>query len=188
MLDVTATTLAMGGAPLPEYLDGKDLFAKTHEPSKYVIGARDRCDYTIDRIRTVVSDDYRYIRNYFADRPLLQPGYRDNKPIVKDFRKLYEEGKLTPYQEEHWFGIRPLEELYDLKKDPHQINNLASNPEYSAMLQEHRVVLKNWVKNTDDQGQYPEDAEQLRATYNMWKDRPRFRDAKVNPEYDQFKN
>jgi len=187
LLDVSATTLAMGGVELPNYLDGQDLFGKKYKAPKYVIGARDRCDYTIDRIRTVVSEEYRYIRNYFPERPMMQAGYRDNKPIVKDLKKLHEEGKLTPYQEEHWFGIRPEEELYDLKADPHQMNNLANDPKFANILKEHRTVLNNWVKETDDQGQYPEASVQLKATYDMWKDRPRFRDAKVNPEYDQFK-
>jgi arylsulfatase A-like enzyme len=187
LLDISATTLAMGHAKLPDYLDGQDLFAETLKKQDYVLGARDRCDYTIDRIRTVVSKDFRYIKNYFPDRPMMQAGYRDNKPIVKDMRRLHEEGKLTPYQEAHWFGVRPVEELYDLKADPHQINNLAENPEFANVLVEHRTVLENWIKETDDKGQYPEDAAQLEATFNLWKDRPRFKNAKVNPEYDQFK-
>ena len=31
------------------------------------------------------------------------------------------------------FGKRPAEELYDLKKDPGQINNLAGQPEYAKV-------------------------------------------------------
>lgn len=187
LLDVSATTLALAGVELPDYLDGQNLFGTNYSEQDYVIGARDRCDYTIDRIRTVVSKDYRYIRNYFPDRPMLQAGYRDNQDIVKDFRRLHEEGKLTEYQETHWFGLRPLEELYDLKVDPHQIYNLANNSKYLKVLKKHRQVLEAWIKNTDDKGQYPEDKAQLKATYDMWKDRPRFKNAKVNPEYDQFK-
>ena len=106
---------------------------------------------------------------------------------VKDLKKLHKEGKLTPYQDEHWFGVRPEEELYDLKKDPHQMNNLALNSEYSEVLLKHRNVLENWIKKTVDKGQQPEDAKQLEATYNLWKDRPRFKKAKINPEYNQFK-
>ena len=187
LLDISATTLAMGNAKMPDYLDGQDLFAETFNENEYVIGARDRCDYTIDRIRTVVSEEYRYIKNYYPDRPMMQAGYRDNKPIVKKLKQAYEEGELTPYQAEHWFGVRPTEELYDLKADPHQINNLAENPEFAKVLVEHRTVLENWIKETDDKGQYPENAAQLEATFNLWKDRPRFKNAKVNPEYDQFR-
>ena len=118
---------------------------------------------------------------------MMQAGYRDNKKIVKDFKRLHEEGKLTQYQEAHWFGVRPVEELYDLQKDPDQMNNLALNIDYKKELKEHSAVLENWIKETGDKGQKPEAAIQLKATYDMWKDRPRFRDAKVNPEYDQFK-
>jgi len=67
LLDVSATTLAMGGAKMPTYLDGQNLFAKAYNEVEYVVGARDRCDYTIDRIRTVVSEDFRYIKNYFPN-------------------------------------------------------------------------------------------------------------------------
>ncbi|WP_346882063.1 sulfatase [uncultured Algibacter sp.] len=188
LLDISATTLAMGGVELPPHIDGQDLFGKSYAAQKFVIGARDRCDYTIDRIRTVVSKDFRYIKNYFPDRPMLQAGYRDNKPIVKDFKKLHKEGKLTAYQELHWFGIRPEEELYDLKADPHQINNLALNKSHLKILETHRKALQDWIKKTDDQGQYPEASIQLKATYDMWKNRSRFKNAKVNPEYNQFKN
>ena len=43
------------------------------------------------------------------------------------------------------------------------------------------------IKKTDDKGQYPESTVQLKATYGLWKDKPIFSKAKVNPEYDQFK-
>lgn len=187
LLDISATTLGLAGVALPDYLDGQNLFAADFAPQTYVIGARDRCDYTIDRIRTVRSDQYRYIRNYHLDRPMMQPGYRDNKPMVKDMKTLYEAGKLTAYQAAHWFGERPKEELYDLTADPHQMNNLAKDDAYATILEEHRNVLEDWMANTDDQGQYPESATQLKATYNLWKDRPIFKNAKVNPEYAQFK-
>lgn len=186
-LDLSATTLAFGGAEMPDYLHGRDLFAADHKPRTHVISARDRCDYTIDRIRTVRTDKLRYIKNDFPDRHLLQAQYRDNRPPVLELKKLRKEGKLTPYQEEHWFGKRPVEELYDLAKDPHQINNLAKNPAFQDELKRHRKLLEDWIKESGDKGQQPEDPRQLKATFDLWKDKPIFRDAKVNPEYDQFK-
>nr|WP_320119172.1 sulfatase [uncultured Marinifilum sp.] len=187
LLDVTATTLSMAGAKVPDYYEGQDLFADNYQPAEYVFGSRDRCDYSIDRIRTVRSDKYRYIRNFYPERPMMQAGYRDHTKMVKDMHKLHKEGKLTPYQEQHWFGVRPNEELYDIEADPFEMNNLALNPDFKSVLEKHRSVLNKWMKETDDKGQYPEPAVQLKATYDLWKDRPRFRDAKVNPEYDQFK-
>lgn len=186
-LDISATTLAMGGAKMPDYLDGHDLFAPDFAPRKHVISARDRCDYTIDRIRTVRSDKLRYIRNYFPERSMLQAQYRDHAPTVKDLKRLHQEGKLNKYQDEFWFGVRPKEELYDLAKDPYQIHNLAKDPAFADELAKHRKILENWVKESGDKGQFPENPIQLKATYELWKNKPIFRDAKVNPEYDQFR-
>lgn len=186
-LDISATTLAFGGVKLPRYLDGQNLFAKNYKKVDHVISARDRCDYTIDRIRTVRTENLRYIKNYHTDRALLQAQYRDKAPTVRDLKRLHESGELTAYQDEHWFGIRPEEELYDIEKDPYQINNLASNPEYTAELERHRNLLQSWMKKTDDQGQYPEPSVQLKSTYDLWKDLPIFKNADTNPEYDPFR-
>lgn len=186
-LDISATTLAMGGAKLPDYLDGKDLFAKDHQPRSWVVSARDRCDYTIDRIRTVRTERFRYIKNYHLNRPMLQAQYRDLRPPVLTLKELRDAKKLTPYQNDHWFGIRPAEELYDLESDPHQINNLASDPSHTDNLERHRVILKQWIALSGDKGQFPEGSKQLKATYDLWKSKPIFKNAKVNPEYDQFR-
>ena len=186
-LDISATTLALAGVALPEHLDGQDLFGRDHKPREYVISARDRCDYTIDRIRTVRTDKMRYIRNYYPNRPMLQPQYRDHGAEARDLRRRRQMGEFTEYQQQHWFGIRPEEELYDLAADPHQVNNLAGRPDFASELARHRKILNNWIAATDDQGQYPESNIQLKATYDLWKDRPIFRDADTNPEYDQFR-
>ncbi|MEQ8210548.1 MAG: sulfatase [Lacipirellulaceae bacterium] len=187
-LDISATTLALAGLTLPDYFDGQDLFGEKFRSHDHIISARDRCDYTIDRIRTVRTEKLRYIRNYFLDRPMLQAQYRDNRPEVTELKRLHKAGKLNEYQQQHWFGTRPKEELYDLAADPHQVHNLAENPEYAGELQRHREILESWISETDDQGQYPESAEQLRATYDLWKDRTIFKAADTNPEYDQFRS
>ena len=42
-------------------------------PRRYVFGARDRTDEAVNRIRTVRSDRYRYIRNFMPEKPFLAP-------------------------------------------------------------------------------------------------------------------
>lgn len=179
-IDISATTLALAGLELPDYLEGQNLFGKGYQAREFVISARDRCDYTIDRIRTVRTDQYRYIRNYFPHRTLLQPGYRDGHQSVKDLKRLHQEGKLTPCQDEIFFGIRPEEELYDIGKDFHQTNNLALDRSFNAELVKHRVILEKWIKETDDKGQYPESDEEMRSQVRFW------RGSTVNPEFDKY--
>jgi arylsulfatase A-like enzyme len=185
-LDISATTLALGKARRPDYLGGGNLLSPSFEGHRFVFSARDRCDYTIDTIRAVRSDQFRYIRNYFPDRMMMQAQYRDNQPIVTEFKRMRAEGKLTPYQETHWFGKRPLEELYEIQRDPHQINNLAENSDYEEVLKEHRLALGDWILKKGDKGMGLEDRAQLKATYDHWKARPIFKDANINPEYDPF--
>jgi len=187
-LDISVTTLALGGADMPAYLEGRDLFANDFEPRRHVISARDRCDYTIDRIRTVRTDRFRYIRNFYPGRALLQPQYRDRWPITQDLHRLHAEGGLTEYQDAHWFGPRPVEELYDIAADPFQINNLAADPAFVKELLRHRKILEDWISETDDKGQYLENPAQLEYTYRRFTTgKKAFDGSTFSAEYDPFK-
>jgi arylsulfatase A-like enzyme len=180
-IDIAATSLALAGIKIPEYMEGHDLFAKDFRPREHVISARDRCDYTIDRIRTIRTKRFRYIRNFMSDRPYMQPSYRDAWEITQTMRKLHAEGQLDPVQDRFWSDERPAEEFYDLQNDPHEIENLASRSEYDDELVRHRKILEDWIHETDDKGQYPEDSAGLRYMFDWWGDKC------VNPEYDQFR-
>ena len=48
------------------------------------------------------------------------------------------------------FGKRPAEELYDLSKDPCQLNNLANYPEYRECLATMRSTLQKRQKELND--------------------------------------
>ena len=180
-LDISATTLALAGIELPAYLHGEDLFGENYKERDHVVSARDRCDYTIDRTRTVRTEKYRYLRNFMTDRILLQPQYRDGQAQTKRLRELHAKGELGKIPERAFFAKRPAEELYDLEKDPHQINNLAGDPGCDDELKRHRDLLTAWIKATDDQGEQPESEKNLRAIYKRWGKKC------VNPEFDVFK-
>jgi len=48
------------------------------------------------------------------------------------------------------FARRPLEELYDLAKDPAQLTNVAGDPAYAARQTELRERLERWQRDTAD--------------------------------------
>ena len=178
-IDITATTLALAGVDQGEWMEGRDFFAGDYQPREFVISARDRCDYTIERVRAVTTKRYKYLRNFLTDRPFMQPQYRDGRPYIEVPRQLYQEGKLNDAQAFMWSETRVPEEFYDLENDPHEVVNLADSPEHAEALQKHRDILEQWITETDDQGQYPEDVQSLRGVLRRWK-----KEA-VNPEYDQ---
>ena len=88
MLDLSATTLAWAGIEIPNWYEGQDLFAADFEPREWVASAKDRLDHTIDRVRTIRTDQFRYTRNYKLDRVLLQPQYRDNQNYLQNLLQL----------------------------------------------------------------------------------------------------
>ena len=45
MLDLTATSLAWAGIDIPEWMEGRDLFADDFTPRTFVCGAKDRLDH-----------------------------------------------------------------------------------------------------------------------------------------------
>ena len=118
----------------------------------------------------------------------MQPQYRDNLEAAKELRKLHEDGKLADDHERFWFGRRSAEELYDLHSDPDQIHNLANDPKHQDTLEKYRSILDQWIVKTNDQGQTPEDSRQLKATYDLWKNKEIVAGKRLNPEFDQFKS
>ena len=68
---------------IPDYLESRPLFGKDAKPREYVVSARDRCDETVERIRSVRKGNFKYIRNSHHLRPHLQPNaYKDKKPLI----------------------------------------------------------------------------------------------------------
>ncbi len=51
---------------------GKNLLAPDYKRD-FVISARDRCDFTIERVRAVTTKRFKYLRNFMTDRAFMQP-------------------------------------------------------------------------------------------------------------------
>lgn len=153
-IDMAAVSLAAAGIPIPPTMQSQDVLAKDYSPRDAVFAARDRCDETVERMRSVRTDRYLYIRNYHPERPHLQPNaYKDGKSIIQTLRVLHEEGGLDPLTERLLFSpTRPKEELYDWRADPWQVNNLAGNPDYLPVMEELRGRLDRWMEETGDMG------------------------------------
>lgn len=156
-IDLVATSLARAGIEIPEIMQARDILGGDYQPRKYGFAARDRCDETVDRIRAVRGQQYKYIRNFYPQRPYLQPNrYKDNKPIIQALRRLHSQGKLNQHQARIMAETRPAEELYDLHQDPFELNNLATDPRYQKTLEEMHRALEAWIVETGDQGEVPE--------------------------------
>jgi arylsulfatase A-like enzyme len=153
-IDLAAITLAAAGVPLPAKMQAKNILADDYQPRQTVFAARDRCDETVERLRSVRDERFLYIRNFYPQRPHLQPNaYKDGKAIVKSLRALHAEGKLDALSEKLLFRpTRPAEELYEWQTDRWQIRNLAGDPAHEKTLLALRARLDMWMKETNDHG------------------------------------
>jgi arylsulfatase A-like enzyme len=153
-IDMAAMSLAAAGIPIPKSMQGRDILAKDYQPRDAIFAARDRCDETVEYLRSVRTDRFLYIRNFLPQRPHLQPNaYKDGKAIVQTLRSLHAEGKLPSVSEDLLFSpTRQTEELYDYHADPFQVTNLAANPDFKAELEARRTQLDRWIIQSGDKG------------------------------------
>ena len=150
-IDLSATSLVFAGIPVPGSMNSRDFFSPNYKPRDAVFAARDRADETVDWIRSVRTEKYKYIRNGFPSRPYLQPNlYKDSKAILQAMRRLYADGKLDPHQSLIMAESRPVEELYELGADPDEFHNLAIDPAYGEVLSELRSKLIHWCQQMGD--------------------------------------
>ncbi|MCY2996188.1 MAG: sulfatase-like hydrolase/transferase [Planctomycetota bacterium] len=155
-IDMAATSLALANIPVPAQMQARNVLATDYKPRDAVFAARDRADETVDRIRSVRTGQWKYIRNFLSLRPYLQPNaYKDHKPCLIALREAEAAGQLDATQRLILAPTRPPEELYDVQADPWEIHNLAADPAQATTLKDLRARLDLWMEQTGDQGRTP---------------------------------
>lgn len=163
-LDFGPTALNLAGLPAPEIMQGRAfLGGNLTAPRDFIYGARDRMDERYDIIRSVRDQRYRYIRNYEPLKPYYQYMNTPEKgSTMKELRKEHAAGRLPAAAEWFMADQKPVEEFYDLEKDPHEIHNLANDPACAAEMDRLRQAHRRWVTETRDIGLIPEPEIELR--------------------------
>ena len=153
-IDIAALSLALAGIQIPQKMEGQNILSSQYKPKEFVFAARDRCGEAADQIRSVRSEKFLYIKNFFPERPHLMPSnYKDTKLIIKRLRQLHDEGKLNTLSKQLLFSpTRPEEELYLYQGDKWQTKNLAGLSKYKEILQNLREQLDHWTSETKDPG------------------------------------
>ena len=154
LIDLGPISLTAAGLPVPAVMQGRNVFATGYQPRAETFAARDRCDETVERMRSVRDGKFLYIRNFYPLRPALQPNaYKDGKSIVQTLRALHAAKTLDPLAEKLLFSpTRPAEELYAWTSDRWQVNNVAGDPAHRAALEKLRGRLDRWMVETKDKG------------------------------------
>ena len=172
-IDFGPTALKLAGLKIPKHMQGQSFI---HGQARdYVYGARDRMDERYDIIRSVRGSRFRYIRNY---EPLKTYYQYMNTPekgaTMKEIRRVAAKGEMPPAAALFLAPQKPVEELYDLEADPHEIRNLAGEKKYAKNLKKLREAHMQWVRETGDLGLLPEAEIEIRekaagARFNILK-------------------
>ncbi len=157
-VDFGPTVLNCAGLPIPEYVQGRAFLGRDlTAPRDYVYGARDRMDERYDIIRTVRDRRFRYIRNFEPLKPYYQYMNTPEKgATMREIRRMEKSGSMPPGPALFSAASKPVEELYDLENDPHEINNLADDAKHADKLAELRSALSAWQNEIGDIGLMPE--------------------------------
>lgn len=156
--DVTPTVLEMAGLSPPEGLDGRSFLPvlrgerETHK--EHVFGIQTTRGIFNGTgaypIRSVRTRNYKYIRNLLPDST-----FRNTVTERRDFWESWvAAAKDDPDAAEkvRRYQHRPAEELYDLKADPYESQNLASDPRFKAVKLYLEAELDAWMARQGDEG------------------------------------
>jgi len=156
-MDFGPTALSLAGITTPPQMDGTPfLGAYTQAPAEIVPGYGDRFDELYAFNRTIVGPRFRYARNYQPHHTRsLFAFYRYKQLAFRQWKSMYENGELDDTRS-RFFRPMPPEELYDLRNDPYELDNLAGRPEYDSILQAMRSDLHEYLCGHHDLGFVPE--------------------------------
>jgi N-sulfoglucosamine sulfohydrolase len=178
LVDLAPTFLELAGIEIPEVMTGHSLVPLLKQKKEGIPGKGDRSFVITGKerhvpgqegtmsgypCRAIRTHDYLYIRNFKPDLwPAGTPNYLeaeipycwlgdcDNGPTKTD---MTENRDLDEHHRYLWnlaFGKRPAEELYDCRRDPGQMVNLADDPEYADVKKDLAGQLTEQLRLTGD--------------------------------------
>lgn len=100
--------------------------------------------------RMVRYGDWMYIRNSYPERQNLAGESTDQFPAGKELWDAHAKHLTKPEQEDVFMIPRPVDELYNVKSDPNQFHNVASDKANQKILAFLSTTLDRWIKETGD--------------------------------------
>ncbi|NND95845.1 MAG: hypothetical protein HKN47_00785 [Pirellulaceae bacterium] len=178
MTDLAPTILQAAGLTVPKDMTGQSLIRQlTAQPSGWIDANRDHIFTGRERhvqswpARAIRTTDFLYVRNHAPQTwdmgvgkgelpnydftttpwPTTAPAFSFNCDPSPTKQWLRRHQKASPRLNRLAFGVPEPEELYDLKSDPDQLNNVAKDPIY----RDQRTSLSKRLDHELDQTKDP---------------------------------
>jgi N-sulfoglucosamine sulfohydrolase len=173
LVDIGPTILELAGIEIPQEMTGRS-FVQTlkAESDGRVDHSRDHVFFGKERhnpdeffpMRAIRTDDFLYIHNFNPDVPRRWTYSKPPQVIARDHPTFEKYASDYPAQYlirardkpevsrlfDLAYGPQPSEELYDVKNDEFQLNNLADDPRYAAVKAELKAKLFAYLTKTGD--------------------------------------
>lgn len=140
-------------------LDGssflKVLLGKTQEHGKYAYGIHNNNPegphYPIRSVRT---KEFSYVRNLLPQERYFIKWIQGapNQPYYPSWKRAAEKHDARAVRAVQRNEQRPVEEFYDLRNDPWEMNNLIDSPKHRQKIDELRKALDDWMNQQNDPG------------------------------------
>ncbi|TWU62554.1 Arylsulfatase [Crateriforma conspicua] len=176
-VDFGPTVLSLGGIEPPSHMQGQPFLGEFKTSARRLaFSYRDRMDERFDLIRSVWDGRFHYIRNYFPRLPWFHGQtryYPHTQASYQVWQEFADMGRLQESTAIYMAHEKPAEMLFDTQADPHELNNLVSDPAYATQLEALRTELRDWQDGIIDLGFMPE---------SMWHERLSDRDSATRYE------
>ncbi|MFK7768055.1 MAG: sulfatase [Mariniblastus sp.] len=103
-----------------------------------------------DHARCIVNTRYKLIRNDYIDLPSTPSADAGRGLSWQNMLKLNAAGKLPAHQQTCFVTPRPKWQLFDLRRDPGELNNRFDDPAYKPILTQMQTALVKWTAETND--------------------------------------
>ena len=153
--DLGPTVLSLAGVKPTKNMQGKAIFGKyaSKEERKVQFAFAANQLHHFMPVRAVTDGHIKYMRSYIPYRQFaLRNYYQWGMPSNKAWDKLVLGNHNTNPDWALTFDAHPAEMLFDLDKDPGELHDLSSSPEYAEVLAKMRNELSNHIRSTHDLG------------------------------------
>jgi arylsulfatase A-like enzyme len=153
VIDLAPTVLSIAGCEIPETMHGVSMEPLFNDDAtsirEYAFSEHNWHDYEAFG-RSVRHGDHLLILNRRPSLAWQGPADSVRSDSHQQLQRLRDAGQLSKAQADVFLSPRPTVELYDVKRDPHQLNNLSGDP-LAAEVQKRLVgVLAEWMQATGD--------------------------------------
>jgi len=158
-VDIAPTLLSVAGVAVPAHYQGQIFLGNDKAaPREYVFAGRDRMDSNFDKVRACRDKEFLYIRNDAPGLPWAQKQwYMEQQPVMPVMRDMHARGELKGHEAVFFQPEKPEEELYEVGKDPWQLNNLAGDPAFAEKKKALRAAMEANLERFGDLGDTTEE-------------------------------